>query len=178
MPATQRRGTEQRARDSCKGLNFRNPEPEPFPRDVVRNRDKATLETKHIPKQVNKTVVRSVGPCSVPKTFWVTDHGSLGGSAGPLCPTPAPLLLTFSHGDQGSPTRGRCETAALAGSYRVFQASFCLRDVERSLRQRNRSRPGRARAPNAALWGGRPLRSVSSSLGGKVAPHGSHPWGR
>lgn len=73
--------------------------------------------------------------------------------------------------------RGRCEAAAVAGSYQVFQVSFCLQDVERSLRQRNRSRPGRARAPNAAPWGGRPLRSVSSGLGGKVAPCGLHPWG-
>ncbi|XP_032203795.1 collagen alpha-1(I) chain-like [Mustela erminea] len=55
--------------------------------------------------------------------------------------------------------RGSCETAAVAGSYRVFQVSFCLQDVERSLRQRqrNRSRSGRARAPDAAPWGGRPL---------------------
>lgn len=37
-------------KDRYKELNFRHLEPELFPQDIVRNSDKATLETKHIPQ--------------------------------------------------------------------------------------------------------------------------------
>lgn len=105
---------------------------------------------------------------------------------GPLDPTPAPWLLTFPRGDQGSPTRDRSESAAVAGSYQEFlKCPFTRRTWNTASAGGTGVLPGERAAPDAAPGkeGERARRpagdgQLAVALDENSAPRGFHLWGR
>ena len=100
-------------------------------------------------------MLRSAGLRSVPEMFWVTDRGYLlvllTRFVGPLYPTAAPCLPTFSHGDRAVP-RGIGQKLLLwLEATKSFRASFYLQDVDHGLCDRvTGALPEELSAPAAA----------------------------